>query len=191
MKFIKWILIIIAIVVIIPLLVALFVEKDYALERDIVINRPSQEVFDYIKYLKNQDVYSKWNQMDPDMKSTYTGTDGTVGFISAWEGDKNVGKGEQEIIRIVEGERVDTQLRFIEPFESVSDAYMITESLGDDQTRVIWGFSGRMSYPMNLFLLVMDMEESIGADYDHGLQNLKDILETEQPEESYADPYIQ
>jgi hypothetical protein len=191
MKFIKWILIIIAVVVIIPLLVALFVEKDYALERDIVINRPKQEVFDYIKFLKNQDVYSKWNQMDPYMISTYTGTDGTVGFISAWEGDKNVGKGEQEIVRIVEGERVDTQLRFIEPFESVSDAYMITESLGDDQTRVIWGFSGRMSYPMNLFLLIMDMEESIGADYDHGLQNLKDILEAEQPEESYADPYSQ
>jgi hypothetical protein len=191
MKFIKWILIIIAVVVIIPLLVALFVEKDYALERDIVINRPKQEVFDYIKFLKNQDVYSKWNQMDPYMISTYTGTDGTVGFISAWEGDKNVGKGEQEIVRIVEGERVDTQLRFIEPFESVSDAYMITESLGDDQTRVIWGFSGRMSYPMNLFLLIMDMEESIGADYDYGLQKLKDILETEQPEESYADPYIQ
>ncbi len=189
MKWIKWILIIIALVVIIPLVVALFVKKDYAVERDIVINRPNQEVFDYIKFLKNQDVYSKWNQMDPDMISTYTGTDGTVGFISAWEGNKNVGKGEQEIVRIVEGERVDTQLRFIQPFESVSDAYMITESLGDDQTRVIWGFSGRMAYPMNLFLLVMDMDKSIGADYDYGLQKLKDILETEQPEESDTEPY--
>ena len=49
------------------------------------------------------------------------------------------------------------------PFRSQSDAYMVTESLNENQTLVRWGFSGRMNYPMNLFLLIMDMDESIGA----------------------------
>ena len=51
--------------------------------------------------------------MDPDMKKTYRGTDGTVGFVSAWDSEKDdVGKGEQEIIKITDGERIDYELRF-------------------------------------------------------------------------------
>ena len=65
------------------LIVALFVKKDYAVEREIIINKPKQVVFDYVKILKNQDAYSVWNMKDLAAKKTYTGTDGTVGFIAA------------------------------------------------------------------------------------------------------------
>jgi uncharacterized protein YndB with AHSA1/START domain len=144
----------------------------------VVINKPRQEVFDYVKYLKNQDNFSKWASMDPDMRTSYRGTDGSVGFVSAWESDdKNVGKGEQEITGIIEGQRIDYELRFIEPFESTSLAYMITEDVSDQHTKVRWGFTGRMNYPMNLMLLFMDFEKMIGDDFEHGLENLKAILE--------------
>jgi len=116
--------------------------------------------------------------MDPNMKQTYSGTDGTVGFISAWESeDRNVGKGEQEIVAIVEGKRIDYELRFIEPFESTSYAYMTTDEVSENETLVKWGFDGRMNYPMNLMLLFMNFEEMIGEDLQHGLENLKVILE--------------
>ncbi len=62
------------------LVAALFIKKDYAVEREITISKPKQEVFDYIKYLKNQDHYSVWNCLDPAIRKIYTGTDGTVGF---------------------------------------------------------------------------------------------------------------
>ncbi len=178
MKILKIILIVIVLIIAIPLILALFTKKDYAVERTVVIDKPKQEVFDFVKLLRNQELYSKWAEMDPNQITTYTGLDGTPGFIAAWEGSKDVGQGEQEIIRVVDGERIDTELRFIKPFKSQSDAYMVTESLGEEQTLVRWGFSGRMSWPMNLFLLFMDMNEAIGADYDYGLQNLKSILET-------------
>ncbi|WP_254500404.1 hypothetical protein, partial [Salmonella enterica] len=68
------------------------------MEREITINKSRQEVYDYIKYLKNQNNFSKWAKMDPAMKTEFRGTDGTVGFVSAWESaKKDVGKGEQEI----------------------------------------------------------------------------------------------
>lgn len=178
MKIFKKILIALAIIIAIPLLVALFVKKDYAVEREISINKPKEAVFDYVKYLKNQDNFSKWATMDPDMKKTYRGTDGTVGFVSAWESrNDDVGAGEQEITKITEGERIDYELRFIKPFESTEKAYMITEALGDNQTNVKWGFSGRMDYPMNLMLLFMDFEEMIGNDFETGLNRLKGELE--------------
>lgn len=178
MRTLKKILIAIVIIIAIPLVIALFVKKDYSVEREITINKPKQEVFNYVKYLKNQDNYSKWATMDPNMKKTYRGTDGTVGFVSAWESDKDdVGTGEQEIKKITEGERIDFELRFIKPFEATEPAYMTTESVSENQTKVKWGFSGHISYPMNIMMLSMDFEKMIGDDLETGLLNLKSKLE--------------
>ena len=178
MKILKRIILVIAIIIAIPLLLALFVKKDYALERKIIVERPVPEVFEHIRYLENQDQFSKWGSMDPDMKQTYRGVPGTPGSVSAWDSeDKNVGKGEQEILAITENERIDYELRFIEPFASVSSAYFITEEISDNQTLVRWGFNGRMNYPMNLMLLFMDFEKMIGEDLELGLRNLKANLE--------------
>jgi len=180
MKTLKIILLVLAILIAVPLLVALFIDNEYAVERDVVIERSKTEVFDYIRYLKNQDNYSVWAGMDPDMRTSHQGVDGTVGFIASWESDKDdVGKGEQEIVGITDGERIDYALRFIEPFESQSTAYMTTEAIDEYQTRVRWGFRGVMSYPMNLMLVVMNMEEAIGNDLQNGLDELKRILEQE------------
>lgn len=178
MKIVKKIFYFLIGVIAILLIVALFVKKDYAVEKEIVINKPLPEVFAYIKLLKNQDNYSKWNKMDPNMKKTYTGTDGTVGFIAAWESDnEQVGQGEQEIINIVEGKRIDTKLRFKVPFEAQDDAYMITEEAGPGQTKVKWGFKGSFPYPMNLMNLFMDMDKAVGNDFQVGLDNLKQLME--------------
>ena len=121
----------------IPLIIALFTAKDYAVERQLVINKPVGEVFDYVKYLKNQVNFSKWVNMDPHMKKSFSGEDGTVGFISARVNDNlDVDKGEQEIVSITPGQRINYELRFIEPFESKEKAYMITEAAGANQTIV-------------------------------------------------------
>ncbi|MBK7099818.1 MAG: SRPBCC family protein [Sphingobacteriales bacterium] len=178
MRILKKILIVVGILIAIPLIVALFVKKEYAVERKIVINKPKTEVFEYIKFLKNQDNYSKWNKIDPNMKKSYKGTDGTVGFVSAWESkNENVGVGEQEILKITEGERIDMKLRFKVPFEAQDDAYMMTEDAGNNQTKVRWGFKGAFPYPMNLMGLFMDMDKEVGGDLETGLQNLKTLLE--------------
>lgn len=175
----KKLMLVVFTIIAIPLIVAAFVEKSYDVEREVVINKPLDEVFTYIKYLKNQNFYSKWAQMDPDMIKTYRGTDGEVGFVSAWNSqNEDVGQGEQEIIAIEEGRRIDFELRFIKPFESTEPAFMVTESINTNTTKVIWGFSGHMDYPMNLMLLMIDFEQMIGDDLQTGLNNLKALQET-------------
>jgi hypothetical protein len=160
------------------LVAGLFIKKDYIVEREVVINKPNQVVFEYIKLLKNQNKYSVWATMDPEMKTEFRGTDGTPGFVSAWDSqDKNVGKGEQEIMKVEDGNKVDYEIRFLKPFESTSNASMSTLGLDDNRTRVTWSFTGRMNYPMNLMLVFMNMEKMIGNDLDKGLHNLKVILE--------------
>ena len=180
MKILKKIVFVLLSIVVLLLIIALFVKKDYAVKREITINKPNQEVFDYIKYLRNQNNFSKWAMMDPLMKKTYQGTDGTVGFISAWDSKADsVGKGEQEIVKIEQGKRIDFEIRFIKPFESKDKSYMITDSLSSNMTKVIWGFDGHMNYPMNLMLLFMDFDKMLGQDLEVGLQRLKTKLETE------------
>lgn len=159
------------------LVLAFTVDTDFEMDRSVVIDKPSEEVFDYIKYLRKQYNYSVWSDLDPDMGQEFRGTDGTVGFVSAWEGNEDVGSGEQEIIRMVDGERIDYKLRFFEPFESTSYAFMSTEPVSENQTRVTWGIFGSFPRPMNIMLLFFDLEEAIGNDYEIGLYNLKTILE--------------
>lgn len=178
MKIVKRILWIFAVVIGIPLIVAFFVRKDYTVVRTISIDESNQNVFNYIKFLKNQDTFSKWATMDPSMEKTYKGTDGTVGFVAGWHSlNDEVGTGEQEILKIEEGKRIDFELRFKEPFESVSSAYMSTNPISRKVTKVTWGFHGVMVYPTNLMLLVMDFEKMIGDDLSEGLNNLKNELE--------------
>ena len=178
MKILKKILFVVIGIIVIALIAAIFIKKDYNVERDITINKPKDSVFNYIKYLKNQDNFSKWASMDKNMKKTYTGTDGTVGFVSAWDSDnKDVGKGEQTIAGIVNNESIDYNLHFIKPFDAQATAYLTVETVGNNQTKVRWGFAGKMKYPMNLMLLCMNMDKMLGDELLIGLNNLKAILE--------------
>lgn len=178
MKILKTILLAIVAIVAVALIAALFIKSDYSIKRDIVINKPKGEVFNYIKYLKNQNEYSKWAKMDPGMKTEFRGTDGQVGFISAWDSERDsVGKGEQEIKKIDEGKRVDYEIRFIKPMEAVAPAYMITDSIAPVQTKVTWGFEEHVPYPFNIMCLFFDVEKMIGNDLQIGLNNLKGKLE--------------
>ncbi len=116
--------------------------------------------------------------MDPDMKKEFRGTDGEVGFVSAWDSKKDdVGKCEQEITGIKEGERIDYELRFMVPMESKQQAFMTTEPVNENQTKVRWGFKGKIDYPFNLMCLFMDMDDMIGKDFENGFGNLKTIME--------------
>ncbi|MDJ0761677.1 MAG: SRPBCC family protein [Myxococcota bacterium] len=178
MKWLKRILVVILAVVVLVLIAGLIVPQEYAVAREITIDKPQAVVFNYVKYLKNQDNFSVWAKMDPNMKKTFKGQDGQVGFVSAWDSQhQEVGKGEQEIKKITENQRVDFELRFLEPFEATDQAYMATDSLGANQTKVTWGFNGAMPYPMNLMLLAMDMDTMLGDQLAQGLENLKGLLE--------------
>lgn len=159
-------------------LLALVAPKSYNVSRSIKINRPLPEVFDYIKYVKNQNDWSPWKKKDPNMTQEFEGTDGEVGFISRWEGNKDVGTGEQEIVRIIENESIESQLRFFKPWKSQSDAYITVDAIDETTTKVTWGFSGVNKPPSNIFFLFFNMDKTVGADFEDGLNQLKSNLES-------------
>ena len=175
MKVLKVVLYIILFLIIAVFIAALFIKKDFSSEQSIVIKKPESLVFDYIKHLRNQNHYSKWALLDTDMKTSFTGTDATPGFISSWDGNKDVGKGEQEIKKIT-ANRIDTELRFERPFRSVAKSYMETDSINTGETKVTWGFNGHTNYPLNI-IHIFGVDKLVGSDLRTGLKNLKQILE--------------
>lgn len=168
-------LLIIAAFVLLIFILPLFMRKDYNIQRSVLIEAPNEKVFDYLRQLKNQDNFNKWVQADPHMKREFKGTDGTVGFIYGWNGNKRAGEGEQEITSIEAGKKMDTEIRFVRPFKSIAYASLITENVSDMQTKVTWTNQSRMAYPMNLML--SPIEKMLAKDMDTSLNSLKTILE--------------
>ena len=159
------------------IILSLIAPKTYDVFRTVEISRPKEEVFNYLKSLKNMDDWSPWAKKDPNMEKKFTGTDGKVGCISYWNGNKDVGEGEQEIKKIIDGERIDSELRFLKPFKSTSDCYMKVDDIGDGNTKVTWGFSGNNKFPMTILSLFKSMDSMVGPDFEEGMASLKEILE--------------
>lgn len=157
---------------------ALIAPKTYHVSRAIDIKQPLPEVFQYLKYIKNQDAWSPWEKKDPNMKKEHIGTDGQVGFIAKWVGNKEVGEGEQELLNIVENDIVESKLRFFKPWKSESDAYIKVTKIDDHQTKVTWGFMGNNKFPSSIFMLFFNMDKMVGKDFEEGLTDLKRILES-------------
>ena len=178
MKTVLFVLQVLGIITAIPIIAAIFLKKGYSIVREIIINRPKQEVFDYIKYLKNQNEWGTWAKKDPNMKKSYSGIDGTVGFVYSWESDdKKVGKGSQEIKKITEGEHIEWEFLFAG--KPPTQCYWITETVSENVTRMKWGFTGRMNYPLNIMILFF--EKLIGKEMlEIELTNLKTTMENKE-----------
>ncbi len=157
------------------LIIAIFMKREHYVKREIIIDAPLQKVFDYIKLLKNQDEFNKHAMTAPDRKREFKGTDGTVGYIYAWGGNKNAGEGEKEIKNIIEGKRIETEIRFVKPMVTSANIIMETESLSGDQTKLTWSNAGTLKYPVNIMIPMM--EKHVAKDMDISLSTLKNILE--------------
>jgi Polyketide cyclase / dehydrase and lipid transport len=172
------ILIIILFIIAIPFIVALFTSNKFKVEKEVTINKPKQQVFDYVKQIKNQDNFAVWMSLDPAMKRQYSGTDGTVGFVSEWDSNhKQVGAGRQTITGIKEGEQVAIKLEFVRPWKNVANVYFKTDAVSANQTNVKWGFYNNVKYPMKVIRLFMNMEKMTGKDFEKGLTRLKEVIE--------------
>jgi hypothetical protein len=159
--------------------VALFTKKDYTISREIIISAPGNTVFDFVRYNKNQKLYSLWLSFDPATKIKLSGAeDGTSGAILYFESNnRKTGTGEWEIKQIEPGKRVDFQLRFIAPFKFIADGSFIVETISADKTRLKWVYNSGMNWPMNFMLIFMDMDKIVGNDISASMTNIKTIIE--------------
>lgn len=175
MKILKGILIGIGAIIAIVLIGGLFTPKAYTLTHEVVVNKPRQQVFDYLRMLRNQNEFSEWYRLDRTSKTEVTGPDGAVGSIYSWNSEK-IGSGEMETKAIKESESIDYELRFIKPFEGLADQKLIFEQAGA-HTKIKSVFNGAVPYPMNVMRWFMSMENTVGKNIQASLAHAKENLE--------------
>ncbi len=177
MKIFKKIGIAIVAIIVLLLIIALFIPKDFSYQKSITISAPIDSVWMHTNSLGALDEWSPWIEYNPNIKTTITGTDGTVGAKASWESKtKNVGSGSQTITKIEVPTLFATDLKFNTPYESEAQGFVKLSPEGN-KTKVTWGFNSEMPYPFNLMKLTMNMEDAVGKDFGIGLTKLKKLCE--------------
>lgn len=171
-------MIIILIIALVITVAGATLKKEYQIVRAITINRSKQEVFNYIKFLKNQNEYSYYNRKDPETIKSYTGTDGEIGFTYAWKSEVNsIGSGTQTISKLIDGQELECDIQFKKPLPLKCVAVIALTEINDFETEVIWTFSSVYPFPLNIIIYFVNLEKLIGNDIASSLVTLKQNLE--------------
>jgi uncharacterized protein YndB with AHSA1/START domain len=148
----------------------------YHVERSTTISAPPSVVYAHVADFHKWDAWSPWAKLDPSMKVTYEGTQGTVGASYAWNGNDEVGSGKMTISAIEPNKRIAIDLQFLKPFESLAKNGFTFESTGKD-TKVVWSMDGNNDFMSKFMSLFMSMEKMIGNDFEKGLADMKKVVE--------------
>lgn len=175
MKFLKIIVYLLLTGFVLVLALGLFARHTYPIERSLEIDAPRAVVLEQIRYFANFKKWSPWNTLDPNMKETIEGTDGEVGAVNHWEGNRDVGAGSQTI-QSISNDQVRMEVVLQKPWKSTSQSVFTLEEIGE-KTKVTWHFNMYIGFPWNAMAMFTDVNAGVGKDYARGLGNLKKICE--------------
>lgn len=144
----------------------------FRLERSTTINAPAEMIFPLINNFHEWRKWSPWENIDADLKRTYSGTESGIGAIYAWEG-KKAGSGQMEIAQSVAPEHILINLDFIKPFKASNKAEFVLKPQPNGSTQVTWAMSGQRPFMMKLISIFFSMEKMVGPDFEKGLASMK------------------
>jgi uncharacterized protein YndB with AHSA1/START domain len=153
-------------------------EGHFNYEKNGVINAPADKIFPYLSNFKLGAQWNPYDQKDPAVKRTFTGSDGQVGSVMEFEGNKDAGSGKLEILNIVPNSGVEIRLTMTKPFhaENIIHYTLSPEGAG---TRFSWAMSGDGGFMGKLVSVFMDCEKMIAGDFNKGIANLKTLVEAQ------------
>jgi hypothetical protein len=144
-------------------------------ERTIDIKATPEKLFPLINDFKQWDAWTPYNK-DPAMKKTYLGSASGKGAMYAWEGNKEVGRGEISIADTTPPREIVLALHMIQPFEGRNHVVFSLDAKGNS-TRVTWTLEDRHRYFMKVLSLFLNLDKMIGGDFETGWARLKAVAE--------------
>lgn len=174
----KKVLIAVAVVIAILLVVIATRPDTFHIERSATIAAPAQLVFDKVNDFHQWQAWSPWAKLDPTQKTTYDGPPAGVGASSAWEGNKEVGKGRMTITDSAPPSKIVIKLEFLEPMTATETTTFTFNSDGQG-TKVTWAMDGHNNFFAKAMSLAMDMDKMVGPDFERGLASIKTLAEAD------------
>jgi len=142
--------------------------------RETTIDAAPEVIHGLINDFHNWVQWSPWEELDPEMKRTFSGADTGAGAQYAWVGNKKVGTGNMEIISSTP-EEIALNLEFIAPIKaSNKTVFALQGILGG--TKVSWTMSGERG-AVHAVMGKLFFDKMIAKDFDKGLAKLKAAAE--------------
>jgi hypothetical protein len=149
----------------------------FRITRSATVAAPASVVLAQVKDLHRWEKRSPWQNLDTAVKGTYDGPASGPGAKFAWAGNNKVGAGRMEITESHPSDLVKIRLEFIKPF-AATNATVFTFRPNGGGTQVTWDMSGENNFMGKAFGLIMNMDRLVGGDFEKGLANMKQIVET-------------
>lgn len=166
-------------VVLLALLVAIATRPDtFRVERTATIAAPADVVFGYVNDFHQWNQWSPFENLDPNMKKTFTGTPSGVGAVYSWAGNSKAGEGRMAIKESAPNQRVVIDLQFLKPIKTTNVAEFSFKPAAEG-VRVTWAMYGDNNIIGKAFSLVASMDKMVGKDFEQGLAKLKTVAEAE------------
>ena len=171
---------IILIVAIVYLIAGFMGPHGFSFKRSIVINAPRAVIYQKLTDYSNMTKWSPWEKYDSTMTTEIFGTQGQIGAGYKWKGNDMVGEGQMTTVGLKENEKVTIQLTFLKPIKSTPMSEWLLEDAGEGMTKATWSFDQTdIPFVFRPLMLFMNMDKTVGADYERGLANLKKLCESE------------
>lgn len=148
----------------------------FHVQRATRIKATPEKIFPFINDLHAWLGWSPYEQKDPDLKRSFSGSRQGPGAVYAWDGNREIGQGSMTITETSPPSRLTIQLDFIRPFEGSNIVEFSLEPEGED-TKVTWAMHGASPYIAKLMSIFFSMDKMIGQDFEAGLASLKIIAE--------------
>jgi hypothetical protein len=168
--------VIIAIAIAAVLILAATKPDTLRVQRATSIRAPADKIFPMINDFHQWRGWSPYEDRDPALKRSYSGTESGKGAVYAWDGNKNVGSGRMEILEASAPSKITIKLDFFKPFEGHNTAEFTMLPQGG-VTNVTWTMHGPAVFMSKLMQVFMNLDHMIGRDFEAGLANLKKLTE--------------
>ena len=168
--------VLLALAIAVVLILALRKPDTLRVQRTVSIHAPPEKIFSLINDFREWRAWSPYEDRDPNLQRSYSGTASGKGAVYEWNGNKNVGSGRMEILDAPPPRKVVIKLDFLKPFEAHNTAEFTFVPQGDT-TNVTWLMHGPAPLLSKVMQVFMNMDNMIGKDFEVGLANLKKLTE--------------
>lgn len=158
--------------------------KEYDISRTVVINRPKEEVFNFVRQLKKERLWMPWFLNDFEGILKYKGEDGKLDSLLYWKGHRKFYEGTQKIVKLNQGKIIETRFLIVRPFRIVLLEYKGLKELDEQKTKIVWGVRGNLAFPLSIISLIHPVDKAYGKQLEEGLKNLKTVLEAKNEKAS-------
>lgn len=166
----------VAVLVLVILGFAMTKPDSYSVHRATSVKATPNQIFPLIDDFHRWNSWSPWENVDPNMKTTYSGEASGKGAVYEWDGNSKVGKGRMEIVDVSPSSKVTIKLDFLKPIEGHNVAEFTLDPKGDS-TDVTWAMHGPTPFASKVMQVFVSMDSLLGKEFETGLANLKTLAE--------------